>query len=85
MDDGRSDYQRKNDRIKMSKSYDEYLISLNEDILAALKLLDKQPRKDKVLFIEDKDKRIVGSLTDGDIRRALIGGAAVNDKVATHM
>ena len=69
----------------MSKSYDEYLISLNEDILAALKLLDKQPRKDKVLFIEDKDKRIVGSLTDGDIRRALIGGAAVNDKVATHM
>ena len=66
-------------------NFDLYLINQNEDILAALKLLDKQPGKDKVLFVEDEDKHIVGSLTDGDIRRALIAGAAVNDKVVVHM
>ncbi len=34
-----------------------------------------------VLFVLDSDNRMVGTLTDGDSRRALISGASVNDKV----
>lgn len=34
-----------------------------------------------VLFVVDHDGKMVGTLTDGDSRRALIGGASVNDKV----
>ena len=34
-----------------------------------------------MLFIQDDNDIIVGPLTDGDIRRALIKGASVNDKV----
>ena len=34
-----------------------------------------------VLFVVDEKNRMVGTLTDGDSRRALIAGASVNDKV----
>ena len=34
-----------------------------------------------VLFVLDENERLVGTLTDGDSRRALIAGASVNDKV----
>ena len=34
-----------------------------------------------VLFVLDENKRMVGTLTDGDSRRALINGASVDDKV----
>lgn len=33
-----------------------------------------------VLFVVDEENRMVGTLTDGDSRRALIAGASVNDK-----
>lgn len=38
-----------------------------------------------VLFVLDENERLVGTLTDGDSRRALIAGASVNDKVKTIM
>lgn len=36
-------------------------------------------------FIEDDAGRLVGVMTDGDIRRLLIGGYGVNDSIKTHM
>lgn len=36
-------------------------------------------------FIEDHTGRLVGVMTDGDIRRLLIGGYGVNDSIEAHM
>ena len=38
-----------------------------------------------VLFVLDSNERMVGTLTDGDVRRALIRGVNVNDKICDAM
>ena len=48
------------------------------DALARINVLAPEPL---VLFVLDEDERMVGTLTDGDSRRALISGASVSDKV----
>ena len=34
-----------------------------------------------VIFIVDKEQKLIGSLTDGDIRRAIISGIKIDDKI----
>lgn len=63
------------------QNLDAFLLYQNEMVLAALKKLDEQKGLEKVLFIQDKESRVVGSLTDGDVRRALIKGASLTDAV----
>ena len=38
-----------------------------------------------IAFIVDKDKRLVGIATDGDIRRALLEGAGLKESIKKHM
>ncbi len=59
----------------------DHLISHNITLLEALARINKLAPEPLVLFVLDDDKRMVGTLTDGDARRALIVGASVNDKV----
>jgi len=59
----------------------DHLISQNIVLLEALARINKLAPEPLVLFVLDDDKRMVGTLTDGDARRALIVGASVNDKV----
>lgn len=59
----------------------DHLISQNIALLEALTRINKLAPEPLVLFVLDDDKRMVGTLTDGDARRALIVGASVNDKV----
>jgi len=59
----------------------DHLISQNITLLEALARINKLAPEPLVLFVLDDDKRMVGTLTDGDARRALIVGASVNDKV----
>lgn len=56
---------------------------INKDItlLEALSRINRVAPEPLVLFVLDEEKRMVGTLTDGDSRRALITGASVNDKV----
>lgn len=56
---------------------------INKDItlLEALSYINAAAPDPLVLFVLDEEKRMVGTLTDGDSRRALIAGASVNDKV----
>ncbi len=56
-----------------------HLISQSETLLDALKLLNSFRQEPLVLFVLDEQNRMVGTLTDGDSRRALIAGASVND------
>ena len=58
-----------------------HIISQSSTLLEALARINtfKVPEP-LVLFVFDDQQRMVGTLTDGDSRRALIAGAAVTDK-----
>lgn len=50
-------------------------ISPDATILEALRALDRGAMG--ILFVADESERVIGTLTDGDLRRALIAGAAL--------
>ena len=56
---------------------------INKDItlLEALSRINCVAPDPLVMFVLDEENRMVGTLTDGDSRRALIAGASVGDKV----
>lgn len=56
-------------------------ISLNDALIALNKLSDDI----LTLFVVDEQLRIVGSLTDGDVRRGLIEGKSLHDPVSIAM
>lgn len=59
----------------------KYLISQDKTLLEALVQISGLSEGPLVLFAVDSNNRMVGTLTDGDTRRALIKGAKVEDKV----
>ena len=59
----------------------DHTISKNITLLEALSCICALAPDPLVLFVLDDNKRMVGTLTDGDSRRALISGASVDDKV----
>ena len=62
-----------------------HFISQDITLLEALAKINSLAPEPLVLFVLDDEKRMVGTLTDGDSRRALIAGASVNDKVSKIM
>lgn len=58
-----------------------HIVCQDVTLLEALALINCLPPDPLVLFVVDNNNRMVGTLTDGDSRRALIGGASVDDKV----
>lgn len=63
----------------------KHIISKDKTLLEALSQINDLAPEPLVLFVVDEDQRMVGTLTDGDSRRALIAGASVNDKAETIM
>src|SRR5215831_6479597 len=62
-------------------------ISSSATIKQALAILDKQGVIANVLFVLDSNNKLIGSLTDGDIRRGLLRGVDIEntvDKVMNH-
>ncbi len=60
----------------------KFIIHENETLLSALKRINGLVMPDPlVLFVVDSENRMVGTLTDGDSRRALIAGVSVNDTI----
>ena len=55
------------------------LIGSNIKIIEALKRLDETA--DKVLFVADSNARLLGALTDGDIRRHILKGRSLEDDI----
>lgn len=64
----------------MKKDYREFVINEGTPLKTALKKLDELAA-DAILFTVDDDKRLKGSLTDGDVRRGLIKGFEASDPV----
>lgn len=63
----------------------DHLISQDITLLDALSSICALAPEPLVLFVLNEKNQMVGTLTDGDSRRALIKGASLNDKVGTIM
>ncbi|MDO4737703.1 MAG: nucleotidyltransferase family protein [Bacteroidales bacterium] len=58
-----------------------YIINQHERLMDALIRINSLGLGPLVLFVVDEQDRMVGTLTDGDSRRALIAGASVSDTI----
>ena len=57
-----------------------YIVKKGENIDVALGKLNKLP-DEKILFVIDSKAKLFGSISDGDIRRALINKKSIDLKV----
>jgi dTDP-glucose pyrophosphorylase len=60
--------------------YRRHLIPIGSSIKQALKRLDELAA-DALVFVVDGDDRLIGSLTDGDVRRGFLRGLSVDNNV----
>ena len=58
-----------------------HILNKDNTLLNALSQINRLSPDPLVLFVVDDANRMLGTLTDGDSRRALIAGASVQDKV----
>jgi len=58
-----------------------HLILSNQNITDALEQLNELAI-DAILFVVDEQNRLIGSLTDGDVRRGILSGKQLTDSVA---
>lgn len=64
---------------------EKYIISSEATILQALSALNEIGHATQTLFVVDGQDKMVGTLTDGDIRRSLIAGMPISSSVSTVM
>lgn len=62
---------------------DKYFIHETDSIRVALSMLNSLSGDSLVLMVLDGQKRLVGTLTDGDIRRGLVAGHELTEPVST--
>ena len=67
------------------KDFQRYILSHKASIKDALIAINNLSSVVLTLFVVDDDQRLIGTLTDGDIRRKLIIGCALDDCVTVAM
>lgn len=67
----------------MSKPINRLLVTERATLLEAMRVINEGSRA--VALVQDADGRVVGTLTDGDIRRALLAGRSVHDCCLTEV
>jgi len=65
----------------MEYNFEKHLVILNTPIKECLTKLN-QLGLDAILFVIDENKKLKGSLTDGDVRRGIINGLGLEDLVS---
>ena len=60
-----------------------YLLHINKSIRESLFQLEKN--NEKCLLVVDSNNVLKGTLTDGDIRRAILNGADINSKIKKYI
>lgn len=63
----------------MKAQLETLLIFGSESALTGMKRLDENAHR--ILFVVDSDKRLVGSVTDGDVRRWILSGNSLEDPI----
>ena len=62
----------------------DYLyVQIGEPIINAMKVIEKGIYK--IAIVIDKNKKVIGTITDGDIRRGILNGKKLNDNVSEIM
>ncbi len=69
--------------LRNTSILDDFLVSRHATLKDALNAIDKNAKG--VCFIVSDEERLEGILTDGDIRRALLGGATMEDGLEKFM
>ena len=64
----------------MKSELKKLFVYLNTDILNAMKILNKA-REKKCLIVVDKNHKLLGTLTDGDLRRGILKGKNINSSI----
>tara|TARA_B110000503_G_scaffold115300_1_gene173559 strand:+ start:4057 stop:5097 length:1041 start_codon:yes stop_codon:yes gene_type:complete len=64
----------------MTTTYKDHLIISGSSIEKALFILNKLSQ-DAIIFVVEKDNKLIGALTDGDVRRGLLKGFNIKDNV----
>ena len=54
--------------------FEHQCVKQDDTILSALAKLDKLSGQAMVVFVQNRKEQVIGTLTDGDIRRALLRG-----------
>lgn len=62
---------------------EKHLIKYSANVVEAMQALDSLSGEAMTLFVTDSEGHLCGSLTDGDIRRALLAGRQLHDSVET--
>lgn len=62
-----------------------YIISVNSTIIQGLSSLNEIGHAAQTLFVVDNENKMIGTLTDGDIRRSLITGMPITTPVSEVM
>lgn len=65
------------------KDLENHFISPDATLYQAIESLDRNPSQ--ICLVVDGDRRLLGTITDGDIRRGLMRGIATEDKATTVM
>ena len=65
------------------ENFKNYIVSENITIRKALQLIERN--EEKCLFAVDSKEILKGSLTDGDIRRAILKKASFNSKIKKYL
>lgn len=65
------------------KEYSIYCISKEANLREALARLNELSADTQTLIVVDNDRRLVGTITDGDIRRGLVSGKQLTDSLTT--
>lgn len=63
----------------MYKDWQKTLIAPSTSIIEAMRLIDQVALQ--ILLVVDKDRTLLGTVTDGDIRRAILKGGSLEDPV----
>lgn len=64
----------------------QHIVNLHQQARVALGALDVlEDSASRTLFVVDDSNKLVGSLTDGDIRRGLLAGLEISDPIAGFM
>lgn len=62
--------------------FSQYLINGSLSVLEALKKINEIKVGPMVLFVVSDEGQMIGTLTDGDVRRALIAGYNINEEIS---
>ena len=69
----------------MSNNLDKYTITENATIREALRKINDISSEAQMLFVVDANKKVIATLSDGDIRRGLIAGHELFESVESIM